>query len=121
MAIVILGRIIFGAYFLYSGIHHFTGEKGLTGYAKSKGVPYPRAAVVLTGIMLIVGGAGLVLGQYVGASATLLLVFMVPTTFMIHSFWKVADPMHKMNDKVGFMKNIALIGALLMLVDGFLF
>jgi len=121
MAIVNLGRIIFGAYFLYSGLNHFMSEKTLSGYAKSKGVPSSRLAVVFTGIMLIVGGLGILLGSYVGESATLLLVFMVPTTFIMHSFWKTKDPMHRMNDYVGFLKNLALIGALLMLVNGFPF
>ena len=117
LSLTILGRIIFGGYFLYSGINHFTKEKMLTGYTKAKGVAYPRAAVLLTGIMLIVGGLGILFDYNLQASAVLLLVFMVPTTFMMHNFWKSGtDPMHKMNDQVSFMKNIALIGALLMML-----
>jgi putative oxidoreductase len=116
LSISILGRIIFGAYFVYSGIHHFTGEKMLIGYAKAKGVAYPRVAVLLTGVMLVVGGLGVLLNYNLQASAVLLLVFMVPTTFMMHNFWKAGDAAHKMNDHIAFMKNIALIGALLMML-----
>jgi putative oxidoreductase len=121
MAIVTLGRIIFGAYFIYSGFGHFKNEKGLTGYAKSKGVPSARTAVLLTGAMLIVGGLGVLLNSYVSESATLLLIFLIPTTLMMHAFWRISDPMHKMSDQVNFFKNLALIGALLMLAGGFMF
>lgn len=116
ITINILGRIIFGAYFLYSGFNHFKNEQGMIGYVKSKGVPSPRLAVLGTGAILIIGGLGLLLGMYMRESAAILLVFMVPTTFIMHAFWKTHDPMHKMNDQVAFMKNAALIAALLMMI-----
>jgi uncharacterized membrane protein YphA (DoxX/SURF4 family) len=116
LTISILGRIIFGAYFLYAGLNHFINEKAMTGYAKMKGVPSPRLAVLLGGAMLVVGGLGVLLNIDVPQSAVLLLVFLVPTTFMMHAFWKGGDAMQKMNDRVSFMKNVALIGALLMLL-----
>ena len=112
----ILGRIIFGAYFLFSGFNHFKNEKMLTGYSKSKGVPSPRFAVLLSGAMMMIGGIGFILNMYLQESVILFLIFLVPTTFMMHAFWKVSDPMHKMNEQVNFMKNVALIGALLMML-----
>lgn len=116
MAIHILGSIVFGLYFVVSGFNHFKNEKMLTGYAKSKGVMSPRLAVLLTGVIMILGGLGFVFGLHIQWSAILLLVFLIPTTFMMHSFWKVSDPTHKMNDQINFMKNMALIGALLIFI-----
>ncbi len=116
MTIFLLGRIIFGAYFIYNGINHFKDEKAMTGYAKSKGVPSPRVAVLLGGAMLIAGGLGFVLGMNIQESAVILLLFMIPTTFMMHAFWKISDPMHKMSETINFTKNLALIGALLMML-----
>lgn len=116
-ALAIFGRVLFGAYFLYSGINHFKNQKSLAGYAKFKKVPSPEFAVVLTGVMLIVGGAGIILGInyfYTQASALILTLFLVPTTFIMHNFWEEKDAQAKMNDQIAFMKNIALIGALLM-------
>lgn len=114
MAISILGSIIFGAYFVFSGFNHFKNEKMLTGYAKSKAVPSPRLAVLLSGAMMIIGGLGYIFQMYIQYSAILLVLFLIPTTFMMHSFWKISDPAHRMNDQINFMKNVALIGALLM-------
>lgn len=116
MAIYILGRIIFGVYFIYSGFNHFKNEKGLTGYAKSKGVPSPRLAVLLGGAMLMLGGLGFLTDMYTQQSALILIIFLVPTTFIMHAFWKANDPMQKMSENVNFMKNLALIGALLMML-----
>lgn len=116
LTIAILGRIIFGAYFLYAGLNHFMNEKAMTGYAKSKGVASARLAVLVTGAMLVIGGLGILLNTHVSEAAVLLLVFMIPTTFMMHNFWKSGDAMHRMNERVSFLKNLALIGALLMLL-----
>jgi uncharacterized membrane protein YphA (DoxX/SURF4 family) len=116
MVINTLGLIIFGAYFVYSGFNHFKNEAMLTGYAKSKGVPSPRFAVLLSGAMMMVGGLGFISAMYLSESATLLLLFLVPTTFMMHQFWKVSDAQAKMGDMINFTKNLALIGALLMML-----
>lgn len=116
MAIETLGSIIFGAYFFISGFNHFKNEKMLTGYAKSKGLPSPRLAVLGTGALMMIGGLGFIFRNYQQESVILLLIFLIPTTFMMHQFWKVSDPMHKMNDQINFMKNLALIGALLMML-----
>jgi hypothetical protein len=34
----------------------------------------------------------------------------------MHNFWKDEDPQMKMADRINFMKNMALLGALLMLL-----
>jgi uncharacterized membrane protein YphA (DoxX/SURF4 family) len=85
-------------------------------YAKSKGVPSPRVAVLVGGALLILGGLGFILDMDIQIAALALLLFLVPTTFMMHAFWKVTDPMHKMSETINFTKNLALIGALLMMV-----
>ncbi len=115
-SIMLLGRLLFAGYFLYSGINHFQNSKGMAGYAKSKGLPSPEMAVLITGVMLVVGGAGLLMNLYVSQSVLLLLAFLIPTTFIMHAFWKGGDAMAKMSEKVAFTKNMALIGALLMML-----
>lgn len=112
----ILGSIIFGLFFLYSGFNHFKNEKDLTGYAKSKGVPSSRFAVLLSGGLMLLGGFGFVFGMYIQIAAVILLVCLVPITFMMHSFWKTSNPEHKMMEQIQFTKNLAIIGALLMLL-----
>jgi putative oxidoreductase len=116
MEIHMLGSIIFGLYFAYNGFNHFKNEKMLTGYAKSKGVMSPRLAVLLSGVLMILGGLGFIFGAYIPLASIILVVFLVPTTFMMHAFWKVTDLSHKMSEQINFMKNMALIGALLIFI-----
>ena len=50
----LIGRVIFGGFFLYSGIHHLQETEAMAQYAGSKGVPLPALAVKGTGVALIV-------------------------------------------------------------------
>lgn len=116
MAILFLiGRLIFGAYFLQNAYNHFKNLDGLTAYATSKGVPSARAAVFVSGVLLMLGGLGVVFGIAPEASLALLLVFLVPVTFKMHAFWKETDPNARMQELLHFYKNLALIGAILMM------
>ena len=49
----LLGRAVFGGYFLYNGINHFLQRRNLAGYAEMKGVPKPSLAVEVSGAMMI--------------------------------------------------------------------
>jgi len=111
-----LGRILVGGYFIMSGYNHFKNLQMLTGYAGSKGVFMPREAVLLSGLMMVLGGAGILLGIYVEYSILMLAIFLLVTTLKMHQFWKVADQMARMGEEINFKKNVALLGALLMLL-----
>lgn len=116
MSIVFLvGRIILGGYFLFNAFNHLTNVDQMEGYAASKDVPLPRMAVIGTGVLLALGGAGIVLGFAPQLAILLLLLFLLPTTFMMHEFWSLEGE-ERMNERVNFTKNLALVGALLMLL-----
>jgi len=112
----LLGRIVLGGYFLKAGINHFTGLSMLAGYTKAKGVPAPEVAVLGTGVLLMLGGASLVLGAWPVIGIGLLAVFLAGVTPMINNFWTLTDPAQRMGERINFEKNLALLGALLMLL-----
>lgn len=112
----LLGRILLGGYFIMSGYNHFKNLGMLAGYAGSKGVPMPKQAVMLTGLMLLLGGLGILLGVYIQLSVLLIAIFLIVTTLQMHQFWKVTDQMARMGEEVNFKKNLALLGAVLMLL-----
>lgn len=113
----IIGRILLGGFFVYNAISHFIKLNMLSGYAKSKGVPAAKFSVVFTGIMLLVGGLSIIFNVYAMIGIWILIVFLVLTTAMMHPFWKEKDPMARMHDQIGFMKNLAILGALLIMVS----
>ena len=57
-----------------SASNHFTKVNYMSGYAKAKGVPFPKLAVAGTGVLLLLGVCPTV-------GIILLIVFMLGTTF----------------------------------------
>ncbi len=112
----LIGRIVYGGYFFYSGINHFMNTSMMAGYAGSKGVPAPKLAVMGSGLMILVGGFFIATGLLPHIGALLIVVFLLVVSPMMHNFWAIADPAQKMNDMVNFTKNMALAGAALMLL-----
>jgi uncharacterized membrane protein YphA (DoxX/SURF4 family) len=110
----LIGRIIFAGYFLMSSFNHFRRLKMMSDYAKMKGVPVPTVAVAFTGLMLLIGGLSILLGIYPLIGMALLVLFLIPVSFMMHNFWSIQDPNMKMVEMVNFMKNMALLGATIM-------
>jgi putative oxidoreductase len=114
--LLLFGRIILGGFFIYSGVNHFIGFGMMTQYAKMKGVPFPATAQGITGLMLLLGGVSILCGVYPVVGILLLVAFLVPVSLMMHNFWVIRDPQSRMADKTNFMKNMALLGAILMLL-----
>jgi putative oxidoreductase len=117
--LVLIGRILFSALFLGSAFGHLTQTKAMAGYAVSKRVPSPAAAVVGSGVLILLGGLSVLLGAWPDLGALLLIVFLVPTAFLMHGFWRERDPMMRQNDQVHFMKDLALAGAALVMLAFF--
>ncbi len=112
-ALFLLGRAMFGGFFLYNGINHFQNQEMLAGYAGSKGVAAPHLAVPATGAMLIGGGASVLAGVQPRWGLTALIAFLVPTSLIMHRYWEHEDPQQRMPEAINFMKNLALVGAAL--------
>lgn len=112
--IFLIGRILLGGVFVMFGMNHFTKIQQMTEYAASKKVPSPQLATLVAGGMLIFGGASVALGIYTTTGLWLLVLFLLPTSFIMHPFWKETDPQSKQIEMINFMKNMALAGAALM-------
>jgi len=111
----LIGRIIAGGYFIMGGFNHFKNLGMIAGYAKMKGTPAPTVAVAGSGVLLLLGGFSLLLGYQPIVGIGLLVVFLLGVSFRMHDFWSVQDPQMKMAEMVNFMKNMGLLGLLLML------
>lgn len=112
----LLGRVLFGGYFLYSGIHHFKEARQLSQYAGSKNVPQPELAVKATGAALIVGGSSILLGIKPKLGTAAILGFLVGVSPIMHDFWKQEEPQQRMNEMINFTKNLALAGGAMALM-----
>ena len=113
----LIGRIIVAGFFLFSGFNHFMLLGMMSDYAKMKGVPLPSAAVAITGLMLILGGLSILMGVYPVVGVILLCAFLLPVSIIMHNFWKIQDAQMKMTEMTNFLKNMALLGAVLMFLS----
>lgn len=116
--LLLVGRIIFGAFFVMSGINHFTNLGMMSGYAGSKNVPAPGLAVIGSGVMLVLGGLSVILGLLPILGLWLLILFLAPTSVIMHNFWTISDAQQRAAEQINFLKNVALIGAALALMYG---
>lgn len=113
----LLGRLIFGGFFLYNGIHHFVAHQSISQHAGSKNVPLPRVAVAASGVVLLAGGASILLGIKPKLGAAALIGFLATVSPAMHDFWSAEDARQRMNDTINFTKNMALIGSALALLS----
>jgi putative oxidoreductase len=106
----LLGRLLFGGYFISAGINHFKQADQLSQYAASKHVPKPDLAVRVTGAILITGGTSILLGIKPKLGTTAIIGFLAGVSPIMHDFWRQQQPEQRMNDMVNFTKNLALAG-----------
>ncbi len=73
--------------------------------------------VLLIGMvtLLILGSFMVLIGYYANIGAFLLLLYLIPVTFIVYSFWN--DPIdYRRVNSIGFAKNLAICGGLLLLI-----
>jgi putative oxidoreductase len=113
----LIARVLFSLIFLMSGFSLFSA--GVIDYAASQGVPLANVFVPISGIMAIVGALSIILGYKIKIGAILIALFLIPVSFSMHAFWKVADPIMRQNQMIDFMKNMSMLGgALFFFVQG---
>ena len=107
-ALDFLGRVFLAAVFVRALPGKLTDFAANAGFIASKGIPGPLANVLLFAaiLVLIAGSVLLVFSGDTILGASLLLVFLVPTTLVFHTF-----PID-----TGFYMNLALIGGLILAI-----
>lgn len=114
-SLALVGRVLFGAFFVIGGMMHFMKLGDMTNFTRMKGVPMPKFAVMGTGVVIVLAGLGVMFGMYQSISYLAIAAFLVVITPIMHAFWKQTDPNMKMTDMQMFLKNMALLGAALVL------
>ena len=114
-ALSLLGRLFLAAIFIFSGFSKIAGFEGLVGQIASKGFPVAQVFAVATIAIELGAGLLLAIGWKARWAAFLIAVFTAIVTVFFHNFWAVPEA-QKMMQQIQFMKNLAIIGGLLMVV-----
>jgi putative oxidoreductase len=113
--LVLIGRIVFVAIFLGSGVAHMTQTRDMEGYVASKGLPRASLLIQASGVWMLVGGLMVLFGVWMDLGFLMLAAFLIPAAVLFHAFWNVSDPELANVERAQFMKNLALAGACLAL------
>jgi uncharacterized membrane protein YphA (DoxX/SURF4 family) len=111
--VFLIGRILTGGFYIYSGIKHCLNLPQLAGFAQTHGVPLPEIAVAGTGLLIFAGGFSILLGFQPRLGVAAIVLFLVPVTLMMHAFW-AQEGAARASNLVNFTKNLALLGSALM-------
>jgi uncharacterized membrane protein YphA (DoxX/SURF4 family) len=107
----LLGRILFGATLAFMGLNHFMEVDTMAGYAEFKSLLAPRFSVIASGLVLVLGGLGVLVGAFPVLAAGALAAFLLVSAVTMHDFWSVDDPEEKQNEMTSFLKNVYGAGA----------
>ncbi|MDB5351011.1 MAG: yphA [Planctomycetota bacterium] len=115
--LAVLGRILLCTIFLMSAVgNDIPNFNAVAGYMAKEGVPYPRFLLAGAIAFLIVGSLSVILGFQARIGATLLLIFLALATYYFHDFWTINDPQAKQEQMIQFLKNLGLMGAMLLII-----
>ncbi len=111
----LIARVLIACIFLFEAYDSMKFFKSTKELMTSYGITWQQD-LLLTGaiILLLLGGILVLVGYRSGLGAVLLLLYWIPVTFIVHSWWN--DPIEiQRAESIAFMKNIAIIGGLLMI------
>ncbi|MCB0534151.1 MAG: DoxX family protein [Lewinellaceae bacterium] len=112
----LIGRIFLSAIFLFEAVDSILFFNKTKETMTQHGLTWNQDLLLYGAIFLLVmGGIMVLLGYRSTLGAIMLLMYWFPVTIIVHDFWVFpADQMRLQS--ILFMKNMAIIGGLLMLV-----
>jgi len=111
----LIARLMLGTIFIYEAYDSIKYFQSTQDIMTAYNITW-RQDLLLTGaiVFLIIGAALVITGYRTGLGVAMLLIYWVPVTFIVHSWWN--DPIEiRRLESVHFMKNLAITGGLLML------
>lgn len=112
----LLGRIFLSAIFIFEAldsIWYFEKNKhSITQYGFQSNLD---TLLYISIFLLLIGGLCVLLGYRTTFGSVLLLCYWIPVTLVVHDFWNA--PKEELREQsILFMKDVAVIGGLLMLI-----
>ena len=111
-----VGRALAGSLFVVSGINKILGFSYVAGWMGSLGLPFASLLLAAAIALEIGGGLALITGFQARWASLGLALFLVPVTLIFHGFWS-AGAAEFQNQLNHFLKNVAILGAMLVIFD----
>ncbi|AZM63939.1 MULTISPECIES: DoxX family protein [unclassified Streptomyces] len=123
----VLGRPMLASMFVAGGLDSVRHPENVTEIAEPVVRPVTdrvpllpdstEDCVRLSGAVQVVGGLMLATGRMSRPAALAIALTLVPTTLAAHRFWEEEDPDRKVQQRIHFLKNLSMLGGLLIAAD----
>lgn len=115
----LLARCLLAAIFVISGVRKVLAFGPVSGMMAAKGFPMPDAFLAATIVLEIAGGLMLIANWNARYAAWALAAFTLAAGSIFHGFWHVWDaPPPVFNNELNhFLKNLAIVGGLLLVAE----
>lgn len=115
----LIGRVLISFIFLFDAYDSIAFFKDTKEQMLNYGISWQTESLLYVSIfVLILGGTLVLIGYRSSFGAILLLLYWIPVTFILHSWWNDPEAVRRATS-IQFMKNIAIAGGLLIiLVNG---
>ncbi len=112
----LIGRVFLSAIFLFEAADSTLNFAKTKATMQAHGLNWNQDMLLVAAILfLLLGGIMVLIGYRTGLASTLLLLYWVPVTFIVHDFWNYTGDALRLQS-ISFMKNMAITGGLLMLL-----
>ena len=108
------GRILMSAIFIFAGIGKISAYAGTVGYAAAAHVPMPQVAIAVAIAVELLGGLAILAGFQTRIAAWIVFLYVIVISGFFHNFWAL-EGAARANNQIHFMKNVAIMGGLLIL------
>lgn len=108
-----LARPLLASMFVVAGIDALRNPGPQVAKAEAAGLTDAQKLVQINAATMLGGGLMLATGRLPRLSSLALAGSLVPTTYVAHAFWNETDPAAKAQQRTHFIKNLSLLGGLL--------
>jgi len=115
----LIGRILLAVVFFFEAVDSILYFNQTKEVMSKFGLTFQQDIILIFSIAILILGATLLLVGYRSSfGAVLLVLYWLPVTFIVHSFWNDPEEMRRLQS-VLFTKSLAIAGGLfLMIVNG---
>lgn len=112
----LIARILIAGMFLYEAVDSFVFFKDIKETMTLYGLTWRQDLLLTSAIVLLtIGGLLILLGYRMGLAGVCILLYWIPVTFIVYSFWN--DPPHLVRlNAIIFARNLAIAGGILLLM-----
>jgi putative oxidoreductase len=112
------GRVLIVLSFVVAGFYNIVGRENHIVRLSEFNVPYPTFAFWFGMVIQYLGCFLIITRWHTDFGALCRIVFSVTATLIYHRFWTKDDPRQRAVSRITMISNVAIVGGLLLLVQG---